>query len=183
MQLSRKEQKLKIRKPVPIRDKNVLFTMKIKKISIRKTDTDYLKQGIEEYETRIKRLVPFESIQIPAAKSSSQMNVNITKGKEAEKVMHYLAPSDFVVLLDEKGKELRSIEFADFLRAKFNSSIKTLVFVTGGPFGFDDSLKTRADFMLSLSKMTFSHQMVRLFFSEQLYRALTILNNESYHHE
>ena len=157
--------------------------MKIKHISIGKTDTDYLKIGVEEYETRIKHLVRFESIQIPAAKSSSQMNLKVTKGKEAEKAMQYIASSDFVVLLDEKGKELRSIEFADFLRAKFNSSIKTMVFITGGPFGFNDSLKTRADFILSLSKMTFSHQMVRLFFSEQLYRALSILNNTAYHHE
>jgi 23S rRNA (pseudouridine1915-N3)-methyltransferase len=179
----RKEQKLRIRKPVPIQDKNVLFAMKIKQISIGKTDSDYLKQGIKEYETRIKRLVPFESIQIPAARSSPRMNVKVTKGKEAEKVMQYIAPADFVVLLDEKGKELRSIEFADFLSAKFNSSIKTMVFITGGPFGFDDSLKARADFMLSLSKMTFSHQMVRLFFSEQLYRALSIINNAAYHHE
>jgi 23S rRNA (pseudouridine1915-N3)-methyltransferase len=148
-----------------------------------KTDTDYLKQGIEEYETRIRRLISFESIQIPAARSSAQMNVKITKGKEAEKVMQYIALTDFVILLDEKGKEFRSVDFAGFLGAKFNSSLKILVFVTGGAFGFDESLVSRANFMLSLSKMTFSHQMVRLFFTEQLYRALSILNNTGYHHE
>jgi Uncharacterized conserved protein len=157
--------------------------MKVKQIMIGKTETSYLKEGIEEYETRIKRLVPYESIQIPAARSSSQMNIKVTKLKEAEKVLNYIAASDFVVLLDEKGKELRSIEFADFLGAKLNSSIKTLVFISGGPYGFDDSLKTRANFILSLSKMTFSHQMVRLFFTEQLYRAFSIMNNTAYHHE
>jgi 23S rRNA (pseudouridine1915-N3)-methyltransferase len=157
--------------------------MKVKHIFVGKTDTDYLKQGIDEYESRIRRLIPFESIQVAAARSSSQMNLRITKGKEAEKVMQFITPADFVILLDEKGKEFRSVEFAAFLGAKFNSSIKMMVFVTGGAFGFDELLLSRADFLLSLSKMTFSHQMVRLFFTEQLYRALSILNNTGYHHE
>ena len=157
--------------------------MKIKHISIGKTDIGWLKKGMDEYETRIKHFIGFDSIQIPAIKSSSPMNMKHSKVREAEKVMQYITSSDFVVLLDENGKEMRSTEFAGFLRLKFNSSLKTLVFLTGGAFGFDDSLKARADFILSLSKMTFSHQMVRLFFTEQLYRALTILNNKAYHHE
>jgi 23S rRNA (pseudouridine1915-N3)-methyltransferase len=156
--------------------------MKIKHISIGKAEGEYLEQ-VGEYETRIKRLMPFESIRIPAAKSSPQMNLKITKGKEAEKIMQQITPSDYVILLDEKGKEMRSVEFAAFLKAKMNSSLKTIVFVTGGAFGFNDALKSRADFELSLSKMTFSHQMVRLFFTEQLYRALSILNSTGYHHE
>ena len=156
--------------------------MKIKHISIGKTDGEYLEQ-VEDYEARIKRLMSFESIRVSAARSSPQMNLKITKSKEAEKILQQLIPSDYVVLLDEKGKEMRSVEFAGFLRTKMNSSIKTMVFITGGAFGFDDALKTRADFTLSLSKMTFSHQMVRLFFTEQLYRAISILNNTGYHHE
>jgi 23S rRNA (pseudouridine1915-N3)-methyltransferase len=158
-------------------------SMRIKHIYVGKTDTDYLRKGIEEYENRIKRAITFESIQIPAARSSSSMNNKITKGKEAEKILELIAPSDFVILLDEKGTEFRSAGFAEFLASKFNSSVKILVFVTGGAFGFDESVVSRANFKLSLSKMTFSHQMARLFFTEQLYRALSILNNSGYHHE
>ena len=103
--------------------------------------------------------------------------------REAEKIRENLSSSDFVILLDEKGKEMSSMEFSGFLNQKFSGSGKTLTFIVGGPYGFDDSLKQQAGQLLSLSRMTFSHQMVRLFFMEQLYRALSILKNESYHHE
>ena|ERR1035438_598480 len=157
--------------------------MKVRVLAVGKTEAGFIKTGIAEYETRIVRMIPFESVEIPAIRASSQVNVNVTKAKEAEKIMRHIAPPDFVVLLDEKGKEFRSVEFAGFMQAKFNSSIKSLVFVIGGPFGFADSVKARADHTLSLSKMTFSHQMVRLFFFEQLYRGLAIMNNTGYHHE
>jgi 23S rRNA (pseudouridine1915-N3)-methyltransferase len=157
--------------------------MKIKFIVVGKTDHDYLKKGIEEYEYRIKHYISYEYLALQMTKGSTNKIVNTIKLKESEKLLKEIKSSDFVVLLDENGKELCSLEFAEFLKRKFNSSIKTLVFIIGGPFGFDDSIKRRADYTLSISQMTFPHQMIRLFFVEQLYRALTIINNESYHHE
>jgi 23S rRNA (pseudouridine1915-N3)-methyltransferase len=157
--------------------------MKIRIIYIGKTDTDFLKEGIAEYEKRVKHYVTVDFLTIPATKSAGNLNAKEIKLKESERVADELESSDFVVILDERGKELRSVEFAEFLSHKFNLSIKRLVFIIGGPFGFDDSLKKRANSSLSLSKMTFSHQMVRLIFLEQFYRALTIINHESYHHE
>lgn len=112
-----------------------------------------------------------------------QRSVNEQKLEEARLVMEALKPDDTLILLDERGKELSSMAFATFLEQKQNSSVKRLVFLIGGPFGFDDKLYTRANGKLSLSKLTFSHQMVRLFFTEQLYRAYTILKGEKYHHE
>ncbi len=160
-----------------------LVPMKIKLLAIGKTEDGYLKTGIEEYERRIRRYVPYESIQIPSSGNSIRMNQKEIILRESEKINKYIAAADFVIVLDEKGKEFRSVEFSEFLGNKFTSSVKTLIFIIGGPFGIHDSLKSRANLIMSLSKLTFSHQMVRLFFSEQLYRALTILNNESYHHE
>jgi len=157
--------------------------MKIKVIAPGRTDINYLKQAVEEYEKRIKHYIPFESLSLPSTKGSPNRKIMAQKVNESEKLLKYIKSSDFVVLLDERGIELRSREFADFLTRKFNSSVKTLVFLIGGPFGFDDSIRERADYTLSLSKMTFSHQMIRLFFVEQLYRAMTIINNEPYHHE
>jgi len=157
--------------------------MKIKQVAIGKTEEEYLREGIKEYETRIKRYVSFESILLPAIKVTSQMTAAVVKAKEAERLIKYISPSDFVVLLDEKGTEMRSVEYANFLGGKFNTSIKTLVFLIGGPYGVDEAIKKRTNFIFSMSKLTFSHQMIRLFFAEQLYRALTILRNESYHHE
>jgi 23S rRNA (pseudouridine1915-N3)-methyltransferase len=156
--------------------------MKIKLILTGKTDESYLKTGIEEYERRIKRYIPFETITIPGIKASQTLSHKEIKLKEAEKIQQYLSVQDFIVVLDEKGKEMSSVDFSAFLSQKFNSSIKTVVFIVGGPFGADEELKRRANLIISLSQMTFSHQMVRLFFTEQLYRALTILANESYHH-
>ncbi|MCX6250419.1 MAG: 23S rRNA (pseudouridine(1915)-N(3))-methyltransferase RlmH [Bacteroidetes bacterium] len=157
--------------------------MKIKQVAIGKTEEEYLKEGIAEYETRIKHYVSFESILVPAIKKTSQMSPAMVKTKEAEKLITFISSSDFVVLLDERGTEMSSVEFANFLGNKFNAGLKTLVFLIGGPFGVDEAIKKRANFIFSVSKLTFSHQMVRLFFAEQIYRALTILKNESYHHE
>jgi 23S rRNA (pseudouridine1915-N3)-methyltransferase len=157
--------------------------VKIRLLLIGKTEEDFLKSGIHEYETRIKRYVPFELIEIPALKNAATLSQGEQNLRESEMISKHFQPGDIVVLLDERGKEMRSVEFAFFLNKQFISGGKSLVFVVGGPFGFDSALKKQASFILSLSKMTFSHQMVRLFFTEQLYRALTILRGESYHHE
>jgi 23S rRNA (pseudouridine1915-N3)-methyltransferase len=157
--------------------------MKIRLLLIGKTEEDFLKTGIREYETRIKRYIPFELVEIPALKNAATLSKVEQVQKESELFGKYIQPGEIVVLLDERGKEMRSVEFASFLNKQFITGSKTLSFLVGGPFGFDAQLKKQASFILSLSKMTFSHQMVRLFFTEQLYRALTILRGESYHHE
>ncbi len=157
--------------------------MKIRLLLIGKTEEEFLKSGIREYETRIKRYVPFELIEIPSVKNAATLSQAEQNLRESELISRQIQQGDIVVLLDERGKEMRSVEFAAFLNRQFISGSKNLLFVVGGPFGFDPALKKQASFILSLSKMTFSHQMVRLFFTEQLYRALTILRGESYHHE
>jgi 23S rRNA (pseudouridine1915-N3)-methyltransferase len=157
--------------------------MKIRFIVVGKTDQDYLKQGTQEYENRIKHYLPFETIVIPSLKKTSGLTTTEVKTREAELLMKNILPSDFVVLLDENGKEMDSVGFSLFLSKQFSSGMKILVFIVGGPYGVDELIKKRANHCLALSQMTFSHQMVRLFFLEQLYRGLTILNNEPYHHE
>lgn len=157
--------------------------MKIRLLLICKTEEAYLKTGIREYELRIKKYIPFELIELPSLKNAAALSQAEQNHRESEMISKYVQPGDIVVLLDERGKEMRSVEFAAFLNKQFITGNKNLLFVVGGPFGFDPTLKKQASFILSLSKMTFSHQMVRLFFTEQLYRALSILRGESYHHE
>lgn len=157
--------------------------MKIKLISIGKTEEPYLREGISVYEGRIKRYLPFEQVVLPALKNAKNMPVEEQKKKEGEMILQAVAPADMMILLDENGKEHTSVEFAAMLRQQMNSGLKNLIFVIGGPYGFSADVYKRANGKLSLSKMTFSHQMVRLFFTEQLYRAMTILNNEPYHHQ
>jgi 23S rRNA (pseudouridine1915-N3)-methyltransferase len=157
--------------------------MKIKLLLLGKTDIDYIQLGITEYEKRIKHYLPYESIVLPALKNVAGYSPSEIKIREAEQIMKSIAVSDFLVLLDEKGKELSSVEFSGFLSQRFSSGIKSLVFIVGGAYGVSETIKKKSNVILSLSQMTFSHQMVRLFFLEQLYRGLTILNNESYHHK
>jgi 23S rRNA (pseudouridine1915-N3)-methyltransferase len=157
--------------------------MKIRLLLIGKTEEAYLKSGIHEYELRVRKYIPFELTELPALKNTASLSQAEQNHRESEMIGKYIQPGDIVVLLDERGKEMRSVEFATFLNKQFITGNKNLLFVVGGPFGFDPMLKKQASFILSLSKMTFSHQMVRLFFTEQLYRALTILRGESYHHE
>ena len=171
--------------PIPTHNTYYLIPntyLKLKLLAIGKTEEPYLIEGLREYETRIKRYLSLEIIEIPGLKNASHLNNQEWKTKEAAKILPYLTQNDIIILLDEKGKEMTSVEFSSFLNQKFSSGSKNLVFVIGGPYGFDESVKKKASFNLSLSKMTFSHQMVRLFFLEQLYRALTILRNEAYHH-
>jgi 23S rRNA (pseudouridine1915-N3)-methyltransferase len=157
--------------------------MKIKLILVGKTEEDYLKTGIREYEMRVKRYVPFEIIEIPSIKNAANLPQAEHCLQESVLLRRKISLGDIVILLDEHGREMRSTEFASFLNKQFLSGGKNLVFIVGGPFGFDPLLKKQASSILSLSKMTFSHQMVRLFFIEQLYRGLTIMRGESYHHE
>ncbi len=157
--------------------------MKIKLVVTGKTDEGYLIEGMRSYEARIKRYVSIEIIEIAGLRNASNLSREEWKAKEGAKILSLLTPKDMVILLDERGKMMSSAEFSSFLNQKFGSGSKNLVFVTGGPYGFDEGVRKRADSSLSLSRMTFSHQMVRLFFLEQLYRALTILRNEAYHHE
>ncbi|MBM4053224.1 MAG: 23S rRNA (pseudouridine(1915)-N(3))-methyltransferase RlmH [Planctomycetes bacterium] len=157
--------------------------MKIELIVIGKTEDDYLKKGISVYADRLKHYCSFDIVEIPAAKPASSKTPEMVKEKEAAALEKLIIPTDFVVILDEKGKELTSVEFADFLQQKMNSGIRSVKFVTGGSYGLAAQIKKRANLTASLSRMTFSHQMVRLFFVEQLYRAMTIIRNEKYHHE
>ena len=157
--------------------------MKVKLLAIGKTDEPYLIKGIEEYRSRINRYLPFEIVELPGLKNASHLSKLEWKSKEAAKILPSFTSDDIIILLDERGKEMTSLEFSDFLNKKFSSGSKNLVFVIGGPYGFDEAVVKKSHFRLSLSQMTFSHQMVRLFFVEQLYRALTILRNEAYHHE
>ena len=156
--------------------------MKIKLLMIGKTDSEYIKQGLQEYEKRIRHYVSFEPVVVAGLKNTAGLTIQEVKIRESEQLLKHLTVSDFVVLLDESGREVTSVEFSGFLNQQFASGKKTMVFIIGGAFGVDDSLKRKANVTLGLSRMTFSHQMVRLFFLEQLYRGLTILKNESYHH-
>lgn len=157
--------------------------MKIKLIVIGKTEEVYLQDGIGNYQNRIKHYINFEMLVIPALKNIKNLNIDQQKQKEGELILNNISVTDEVILLDEKGKSFDSLEFSGFIQRHMNSGIKQLVFIIGGPYGFSDKIYQRAHSKLSLSKMTFSHQMVRLFFIEQLYRAMTILRGEAYHHE
>lgn len=156
--------------------------MKISLLVIGKTDTAYIRTGIEEYEKRLVRYVPYEMKILPDIKNSKNMSEEVQKEKEGELLLGQIAPSDYVVLLDEKGRECTSVEFSEFVAQKMLCGIKGLVFVIGGPYGFSDAVYKRCDGKISLSRMTFSHQMVRMIFAEQLYRAMTIMKGEPYHH-
>ena len=157
--------------------------MKIKLLAIGKTDDKDLQNLILMYQNRLKHYIKFELVIIPDIKKAKNLSENQQKEKEGELILKQLQSVDELVLLDEKGKEFRSIEFSKYLQKKMNSGIKQLVFVIGGPYGFSDAVYKKAKGKISSSKMTFSHQMVRLFIVEQIYRAFTIIKNEPYHHE
>lgn len=157
--------------------------MKITLIAIGKTEDKYLIEGIDKYVNRLKHYINFSLVIIPDVKNTKNLTEAQQKTKEAELISKQLNNSDVVVLLDEKGKKYSSVQFSAYLNKLMIGSVQNLVFVIGGPYGFDESIYKRANSSISLSDMTFSHQMVRLFFVEQLYRAFTILKNEPYHHE
>ncbi|SFC49358.1 23S rRNA (pseudouridine1915-N3)-methyltransferase [Flagellimonas taeanensis] len=157
--------------------------MQITLIAIGKTDKAELEQLIDLYEKRLKHYIKFEFVVLPDIKNSKNLSEAQQKEKEGELILSQLQPTDTLILLDEKGKQYSSLEFADYLQKKMNSGLKNLVLAIGGPYGFSDAVYAKCNGKISLSKMTFSHQMVRLFLVEQLYRGFTILRNEPYHHQ
>lgn len=157
--------------------------MKITLLAIGKTDDSYILEGLDKYLKRLKHYIKFEIQIIPDIKKVKNLSEEEQKIKESEQFLKNIQSTDFIVILDERGTELSSLQFADFLNKKMIASVSHLVFLIGGPYGFDQSIYLRANYKISLSKMTFSHQMIRLFFAEQIYRAFTILKGEPYHHE
>lgn len=157
--------------------------MKIKLLVIGKTDDKNLQILIQKYEKRLKHYIKFDLEIIPDVKNIKKMSEKDQKEKEGQLLLKKIVPGDQLWLLDEKGEMFRSVEFSRFLQKKMNSGVKRLVLVIGGPYGFSEAVYKKSMGKLSLSKMTFSHQMIRLFAVEQLYRAYSILKNEPYHHE
>ena len=156
--------------------------MKTELIVVGRTVNKHFIAGIADYSERIGHYMPFSITTIPELKNTKSMTEEQQKQAEGEQILKLIQPSDTVVLLDEHGHEYRSVELASWLEQKRNTA-RRLVFVIGGPYGFSQAVYTRANEKISLSKMTFSHQMVRLIFTEQLYRACTIIKGEPYHHE
>lgn len=157
--------------------------MKVTLLTVGKTNDLSFKNAISEYQKRLKFYISFDIEEIPSLKNTKNLTEDNQKQKEGELILKYLQPEDEVVLLDEKGSEFTSKQFASYIEKKSASGLKRLVFVVGGPYGFSQEVYQRADDKVSLSRMTFSHQMVRLVFTEQLYRAMTIIRGEPYHHE
>lgn len=157
--------------------------MKIILLTVGKTINNNLITLQEDYQNRLKFYIPFETVIIPELKNTRNLSVNEQLEKEADLILRQLEPTDEIILLDEKGKSFTSVSFSEFLSKKMLSSVKRTVFVVGGPYGFSERVYKRANSLVSLSAMTFSHQMIRLIFIEQLYRAMTILKGEPYHHE
>lgn len=157
--------------------------MTIKLLAIGKTDSQELQALVATYQNRLKHYIKFDLVIIPDIKNAKNLSEKQQKEKEGEQILKKLNSTDVLVLLDEKGKQFSSVVFSEYLQKKMNSGIKQLVFVIGGPYGFSEEVYQKAQGKISLSPMTFSHQMVRLFFVEQLYRAFTILKNEPYHHK
>lgn len=157
--------------------------MKIALLTVGKTDRDWVKQGLDIYVSRLKHYIPFSINEIPELKNVSAMSRDQIKAKEGELILKSIKPTDDVILLDEHGKEYSSTEFASLLQNKINYEGKDIVFIIGGAYGFSEQVYKRANSKISLSRMTFSHQMVRAIFAEQIYRAFTIMKGEPYHHE
>lgn len=157
--------------------------MKIVLLVIGKTDAGYFIDSINEYKSRLVHYIPFEMEVIPDLKRTANLTEAQQKEREGELILKALQPGDYLVLLDERGKEFSSMQFATYLEKKMHQVPKRLLFVIGGPYGFSEAVYKAASEKISFSKMTFSHQMIRLICVEQVYRAMTILNNEPYHHQ
>jgi 23S rRNA (pseudouridine1915-N3)-methyltransferase len=157
--------------------------MNITLLQTGKTTDKHIEELVDLYTNRIKKYSAFEIITLPDLKNTKNMPVQEQKIKEAAKIFQSITDDDYFILLDERGKELKTVEFSEALKKMFLLSKKRIVFVIGGPWGFSEAVYKRADFKLSLSKMTFPHQLVRLLFLEQLYRVFTIIKGEPYHHE
>ena len=157
--------------------------MNIVLLSVGKTDVPWVKEGLDLYASRLKHYIPFSITEIPELKKVANLSRQQIKEKEGELILKQVGAQDILILLDEHGRECRSLEFAEFLEKQLATGAKSLVFTVGGAYGFSEDVYKRANWKISLSKMTFSHQMVRTIFAEQLYRAFTILKGEPYHHE
>ena len=157
--------------------------MKITLLTVGKTDKDWVRQGMEIYVSRLKHYIPFAVVEIPELKNVSALTKDQIKMKEGELILKNIKPTDDLILLDERGKEYTSVELAKVIQDKISYEGKDIVYIIGGAYGFSEAVYKRANSKLSLSKMTFSHQMVRAIFTEQIYRAFTIMKGEPYHHE
>lgn len=156
--------------------------MKIKIILVGKTDLHFVQEGWTDFLERLKKYIGVDVLVIPALKNTKNIPTEQQKIAEGKLISERLTGSDYLVVLDENGQQFSSVQFSAFLQQRMNSGIKNLVFVVGGPFGFSEEIYKKADFKMGLSKMTFTHQMVRLILIEQIYRAYTIIQNENYHH-
>ena len=157
--------------------------MKITLLTVGKTDKDWVRQGMDIYVSRLKHYIPLSVVEIPELKNVSAMTKDQIKTKEGELILKQVKPADDLILLDERGKEYTSVELAKVIQDKISYTGKDMVYVIGGAYGFSDAVYQRANSKISLSRMTFSHQMVRAIFVEQIYRAFTIMKGEPYHHE
>ena len=157
--------------------------MKITLLTVGKTDKDWVRQGMDIYVSRLKHYIPFSVVEIPELRNVSAMTKDQIKTKEGELILKQIKPADDLILLDERGKEYTSVELAKVIQDKISYTGKDMVYVIGGAYGFSDAVYQRANSKISLSRMTFSHQMVRAIFVEQIYRAFTIMKGEPYHHE
>ena len=158
-------------------------TMKITLLTVGKTDKDWVKQGMDIYVSRLKHYIPFSVVEIPELRNVSALTKDQIKTREGELILKNIRPTDDVILLDERGKQYTSVELAKVIQDKISYTGKDMVYIIGGAYGFSEAVYQRANSKISLSKMTFSHQMVRAIFVEQIYRAFTIMKGEPYHHE
>ena len=161
---------------------NIVF-VKILLLTIGSTDKQYMREGIDDYVKRLSFYLPFEMKVIPDIKNRSSLSTELQKEKEGQLILNQISSGDFLVLLDERGSEFSSLGFSKWIEKKMIAATRQLVFVIGGPYGFSNTVYQRSDIKISMSKMTFSHQMARMIFVEQIYRAMTIIKNEPYHHE
>lgn len=157
--------------------------MEICILSVGKISSSWIQEGLKLYEGRIGRYIKFTPLIIPDIKNAKNLSKEILKEEEGKAILNQLNPSDYVVLMDEKGKENSSREFSEWVQRQMNSGLKRLVFVIGGPFGFSESVYLKGNYKLALSKMTFTHEMAKLLLTEQVYRCMTILKGEPYHHD
>ena len=157
--------------------------MEICVLSIGKISSQWIQQGLEVFENRIGKYNKYTTIVLPDIKNAKSLTKDIIKEEEGKQILTQLSPSDFVVIMDEKGKEFTSREFSEWIQKQMSSGKKRLLFIIGGPYGFSKSIYERADFKIALSKMTFTHEMAKLLLSEQIYRSMTILKGEPYHHD
>jgi 23S rRNA (pseudouridine1915-N3)-methyltransferase len=157
--------------------------MKIKIVAIGKTHKPFLIEGENEYLKRLTKYIPIEKIEIPDLKNAKKLTQSQIREKEGKLLLSKIESHSLIILLDEKGKEFTSMKFSVWIQDKMNKGYKNIIFLIGGAYGFSDEVYKAANEKIALSKMTFSHQMIRMLFTEQIYRAFTILNNEPYHHE